>query len=61
MDLQIKYHCRSKEVEYKLSKLKRIIKRHCQVYQTDPNNTGYLIDLINLESRIDEVLNFTRG
>ncbi len=59
MDLKIKYHYKSKEVEQKLSQLKKIVKKHYRVYQKDPNNTGYLIDLINLENRIDEVIYFT--
>ena len=59
MNLQIKYHHKSKEVENKLSQLRRIVKKHNQFFNNDLKNTGYLIDLINLENRIDEVLNFT--
>ena len=59
MDLQIIYYYKSREVEQKLSKLKGIVKKHYRVFENDPNNTGYLIDLINLENKIDEVLDFT--
>ena len=59
MDIEIVYHNKSKEIEKKLSQLKKVVKKHYRVFERNPNNSGYLRDLINLENRIDEVLHFT--
>ena len=59
MDIKSRYYYKSKEVEQKLIKLKKIIKKHNQVFDKNSQNIGFLGDLINLENRLDEVLHFT--
>ncbi len=61
MDIKSRYYYKSKEVEQKLIKLKKIIKKHNQVFDKNSQNIGFLGDLINLNNRLDEVLHFTRG
>jgi hypothetical protein len=61
MDIKTRYYYKSKEVEQKLIKLKRIIRKHNQVFDKNSQNPRYLGDLINLDNRLDEVLHFTRG
>ena len=61
MDIKSRYYYKSKEVEQKLIKLKKIIKKHNQVFDKNSQNIGFLGDLINLENRLDEVIIFTRG
>ena len=60
MDIKTRYYYKSKEVEQKLIKLKRIIRKHNQVFDKNSQNPRYLGDLINLDNRLDEVLHFTR-
>ncbi len=60
MDLQTTYAQKSKEVEQKLSQLKKIVKKHSRCFEKNANNWGYLGDLINLDNRLDEVIHFTR-
>ena len=59
MDIEIVYQHKSKEIEKKLSRLKKVVKKHYRVFEENPKDIGYLKDLINLEDKIDEVLNFT--
>ena len=59
MDIKSRYYYKSKEVEQKLIKLKKVIKKHNQVFDKNSQNIGFLGDLINLENRLDEVLHFT--
>ena len=60
MDIKSRYYYKSKEVEQKLIKLKKIIKKHNQVFDKNSQNIGFLGDLINLENKLDEVIHFTR-
>ena len=60
MELKTKYAHKSKEVEQKLSRLKRIVKKHSRCFENNANNWGYLADLINLDNKLDEVIHFTR-
>ena len=59
MDIKSRYYYKSKEVEQKLIKLKKIIKKHNQVFDKNSQNIGFLGDLINLNNRLDEVIHFT--
>ena len=59
MDIKTRYYYKSKEVEQKLIKLKKIIRKHNQVFDKNSQNIGFLGDLINLENRLDEVIIFT--
>ena len=61
MDIKSRYYYKSKEVEQKLIKLKKIIKKHNQVFDKNSQNIGFLGDLINLNNRLDEVLHFTNS
>jgi hypothetical protein len=61
MDLKINYHYKTKEIERKINTLKKIVKKHNYQFSKNSNNMGFLIDLINLENRIDEVIHFTQG
>ena len=60
MELKMKYEYKSREVEQKLSKLKRIVKKHNRYFEKNSNNWGYLGDLINLDNKLDELIHFTR-
>lgn len=60
MDLKIKYEYRSREVEQKLNRLKKIVKKHNRCFERNSNNWGYLGDLINLDNKLDELIHFTR-
>ena len=60
MELKTKYEYKSMEVEQKLSKLKRIVKKHNRHFESNSNNWGYLADLINLDNKLDELIHFTR-
>jgi hypothetical protein len=60
MDLQTKYANTSREVEQKLSRLKKILKKHNRCFAKEAYNWGYLADLINLDNRLDDVIHFTR-
>lgn len=60
MNLQAKYIHQSREVEQKLSRLKKILKKHNRCFAKNVNNWGYLGDLINLDNRLDEIIHFTR-
>lgn len=60
MDLQTTYAHKSKEVEQKLSRLKKIVKKHSRCFEKNANIWGYLGDLINLDNKLDEVIHFTR-
>ena len=59
MDIKTRYYYKSKEVEQNLIKLKKIIRKHNQVFDKNSQNIGFLGDLINLENRLDEVIIFT--
>ena len=59
MDLKEKYYTKSREIEQKLSKMKVIIKKHKLHFEKNSTNWGYLGDLINLENKLDEMINFT--
>ena len=59
MDLQTIYAHKSKEVEHKLSHLKKIVKKHNRCFEKNASNWGYLGDLINLDNRLEEVIHFT--
>lgn len=58
MDLKTKYETKSKEIEQKLSKMKVIIKKHKRQFEKNSTNWGYLGDLIYLEDKLDEMINF---
>ena len=60
MDLKTKYEYKSRDVEQKLSMLKKIVKKHNGCFQRNSNNWGYLGDLINLDNKLDELIYFTR-
>ncbi len=59
LELQNRYYQKSKDVEKKLQRLKRVLRKHRQYFDKNSYNWGYLGDLINLENRLDDVINFT--
>ena len=61
MDLKTRYYYKSNEIEKKLTTLRKVVRKHNQVFNKNSQNIGFLGDLINLENRLDEVLHFTRG
>ena len=60
MDLKTKYEYKSMEVGQKITKLKKILKKHNRYFERNPKNWGYLGDLINLDNKLDELIHFTR-
>ncbi len=59
MDLKTRYYYKSNEIEKKLTTLRKVVRKHNQVFNKNSQNIGFLGDLINLENRLDEVLHFT--
>jgi hypothetical protein len=61
MDLKTIYNYKSNEIERKLSTIRKVVRNHNQVYDKNSQKIGFLGDLINLENRLDEVLDFTNS
>ena len=59
MDIKTIYYYKSNKIEKKLTTLRKVVRKHNQVFNKNSQNIGFLGDLINLEKRLYEVLHFT--
>lgn len=59
MNLVLKYTERKNQIESKISDLRRVLHDHESHFEVNCQNIGFLIDLENLDNRLDELLHFT--